>query len=381
LAEHPLRSRPFERILLIKPSALGDVLHTIPVLVKLRARYPAARIDWLLTPENADLIRHHPALSDVVLFPRKDLARLGRSWSATTRLLGLLHAVWRKRYDLAIDLQGQLRSAVLTLASAAAVRIGFDRPRRAARPRAIPGAHGDGWAGAREWSWVTYSHRIRIPNLDVHAVDRYLWLAPMLGLDDAPPDFRVHVPPEADRRVDCLLDGAGLGPGPLAILFPGTVWQTKHWHPDGFARVGRHLLATGRAVVLAGGPADRRRCGLVAAACPGARNLAGQTTLAELAALVRRAAVCVTNDSGPMHLAVALDRPVLSVFGPTDPVRIGPYRRPHAVLQAPLPCAPCYIRRLRHCPHDHACMSAISTEMVIDRLEAILAQGDRAIPA
>src|SRR5207302_6915500 len=147
----------------------------------------------------------------------------------------------------------------------------------------------------------------------------------MLGLDDGPPDFSIPIPAQAEGRVGELLEGEGVAGRPLAVLVPGTIWQTKHWHVEGFARVARHLVRTGRAVVLAGSAAERARCQAVAALCPGACDLSGQTALSDLAALIRRAAVCVTNDSGSMHLAVALGRPVVSVFGPTDPVWIGPY--------------------------------------------------------
>ena len=161
--------------------------------------------------------------------------------------------------------------------------------------------------------------------------------------------------------------------GPLAVLVPGTIWPTKHWPVEGFAQVARHLVGTGRAVALAGSPAERDRCRAVAALCPEARDLSGQTTLSELAALIRRAAVCVTNDSGSMHLAVALGRPVVSVFGPTDPVWIGPYGRPDAIVKVDLSCAPCYLRKVRRCPNDHACMTQVSGAMVIDRVEKTLA--------
>jgi heptosyltransferase-2 len=159
---------------------------------------------------------------------------------------------------------------------------------------------------------------------------------------------------------------------PLAILFPGTLWETKHWHAAGFAEVARHLLATGRAVVLAGANAERPRCREVAERCPGVCDLSGQTTLAELAALIRRAAVCVTNDSGSMHLTAALGRPVVGIFGPTDPVWIGPYGRTGAVVKADLACAPCYLRQLRKCPNGHACMEQVTAGRVIARLEELL---------
>jgi lipopolysaccharide heptosyltransferase I len=373
-----LNSRRFERILLIKPSALGDVVHTLPVLVKLRARYPDARIDWLITPENADLVRHHPDLSGTILFPRKAFSHFGRDWSATLGPFRLLSAIRRNRYDLVIDLHGQFRSAVLVLVSGAPVRVGFDRPRgrtaaeAAGRGPGAPGQHG--WTGAREGSWIAYTHRIPIPTLDVHAVDRYLWLAPMLGLDDRPPDLAIHLPPRAMRTIDELLRSHGLGERPFAVLVPGTIWETKHWNIARFAEVGRHLIASGHEVVIAGTTRDRPRGQAIMAACPGARDLCGQTTVAGLVALIRRAAICITNDSGSMHVAVAVGTPVVSVFGPTNPVWIGPYGRPHAVVRADVPCAPCNLRRLRDCPNDHICMQNVTAAMVIERVERVLAK-------
>jgi ADP-heptose:LPS heptosyltransferase len=356
-----LRSIAFERILLVKPSSLGDVVHTIPVLAKLRRRYPAARIDWLLSPPIAELVGLHPALSSVV---------------PQGRLFRLLRAIRRARYEMVIDLQGRLSSAALALASGASVRIGFDRPRRenwqGPRQRLSRGAYRRGWKGAREGSWIAYSHRIPIPTLDVHAVDRYLWVGPLLGLDDGPPEFHLPLPAGAESRVDGWLRGQGLDTKPFALLFPGARWETKRWSAAGFARVAEHCAESARGLVLAGAASERDLCREIAAACPGAVDLCGQTSLTELAALIRRAEICVTNDSGPMHLAVALGKPVVSVFGPTDPIWVGPYQRPQQVVAAGAPCAPCYLRKLSQCPHDHRCMTEVTARTVIDRMERTL---------
>jgi lipopolysaccharide heptosyltransferase II len=261
------------------------------------------------------------------------------------------------------------------------VRIGFDRPRKGTRraSRQLPhAAYAHGWTGAREGAWVAYTHRILLPTLDAHAVDRYLWLGPLLDLPEGPPDFRLPVPDAAEERIDAVLRRHGLADRPLAVLVPGTIWETKHWHVEGFAGVARHLAARGKAVVLAGSPREQARCRAVAAACPGVRDLAGQTALSDLAALLRRATICVTNDSGSMHLAVALGRPVVSVFGPTDPLWIGPYGRPHNVVRADVPCAPCYLRALRRCPYGHRCMAEVSAADVIERVEQTLAAAQAA---
>ncbi len=372
-----IASKEFQRILLIKPSALGDVVHALPVLVKLRARYPDARIDWLITPENADLVRHHPDLSNVILFPRHEFSQFGRSWSATSGPIRLLSHLRRVHYDLVVDLHGQFRSAIFTLATGAPVRVGFDRPRgkletaQAEDPALVPGEHG--WAGAREGAWLAYTHWIRLPTLDVHAVDRYLWLRPILGLDDHPPDLRIHQAPDAVTKVDELLRSCGLGGKPIAVLVPGTIWETKHWHVEGFAHVARHLLNSGFDVVLAGTARDRDRSQAIVTACPGAHDLCGQTSVGGVVALIQRAAICVTNDSGAMHVAVAVDSPVVSVFGPTNPIWIGPYGRPDVVVRAGVSCSPCNLRRLRDCPHDHACIQKVTARMVIERVERVLA--------
>jgi heptosyltransferase I len=379
-----LRTAEFRRILLIKFSALGDVVHSIPVVHKLRRRYPAAEIDWLVRPAFADLVAGHPAVHNAIAFPRQ---RWGRPWreqgSRLTGLGQLLSRLRSRRYDLVIDLQGQLRSALLTLATGAPVRIGFDRPRpelRRLATRTLPAeAWKHCWQGAREGAWMAYSHRIELPTIDVHAVDRYLCLSPMLGLDEDPPDFSFDIPADAVARAEALLADRGargaLDAGPI-VLAPATRWETKHWRSEGFREVARYFAAKGRTVVLIGSAEERAACETIAAAAPGTLNLAGSTSVPEFAALLRRCALCVTNDSGPMHLAVALDRPVVSMFGPSDPLWIGPYRRPDAVISAGLACSPCYLRELSRCPYDHACMRQIASATVIERVEAMLAAAD-----
>jgi lipopolysaccharide heptosyltransferase I len=372
-----LQSTEFSRILLIKPSALGDVVHTIPVLVKLRVRYPGARIDWLITPENAEIVRCHPALSNVVLFARRDFSKSGRRCRALLAFFGLLKQIRRTKYDLVIDMHGQVRSAFFALVSGARVRIGFDRPIK--RELTVSAEHdlrnvpNHGWRGAREGSWIAYTHRIPIPTLDVHAIDRYLWVGPLLGLDDDPPDLTIHLPPEAVAKVQRLLEERGVPVStPLVVLVPGTIWETKHWTIDGFAGVARQFLHDRFAVALAGTKRDQQRCRQIAAAAPGACDLSGKTTPAELAALIRRAEVVVTNDSGSMHVAASFGKPMVSVFGPTNPVHIGPYERPESVVRVDLPCSPCNYRRLSQCPFDHACMKQVTPAMVVERVRKIL---------
>ena len=372
-----LTGRDFQKILLIKLSAMGDVVHTIPLLNALRRHYPKARIDWLTTPAIAELLRHNPAIDSVIEFSRDGWAAPWRfaPFADAARLIATLRATG---YDLVLDMQGQLRSAIFAFASGAPVRIGFDRPRAdiwQSSPRQIPAeARKHAWQGAREGSWLAYTHHIALPTLDVHPVERYLSVGAMLGLDDGAPDFSFPIPPEAATRIEGLLDYYGIASANVVAIAPGTNWETKEWRREGFAEVARHFLQKRYAVTLVGSERERAVCEAVATLAPGAVNLAGETTLPELAALLRRAAIAVTNDSGPMHLAVALDRPVVSIFGPTDPVWAGPYRRDGAVIRVELPCSPCYLRELSRCNFDHACMKDVGAAAVIARVDGILAK-------
>jgi heptosyltransferase I len=376
LRVHDLRGKEFERILLIKPSAVGDVVHALPVLAKLRQRYPSARIDWMLTPQIAELIRHHPALSNAVLFARHAYGRPWENWSDSAEGFGgLLGELRDARYDLVVDLHGQFRSAFFTLVTGAATRIGFDRPRKSVRKAGRPlptQAFVHGWTGAREGSWMAYTHRIPIPTLDTHAAERYLWLGDLLGFSGESPDFTVPVPTAARESIGRVLLEHGFAERPLAVLTPGTLWETKHWPSESFAQVARYLIDRGWAVVLGGSTKDKPRCQAVAAACPEALDLSGKTRLSELAALIGRAAICVTNDSGPMHLAAALETPLVCIFGPTNPLWVGPWGQPQGVVRVDLACSPCYLRRIRECPHDHACMKLVTPQMVIAKVERTL---------
>jgi ADP-heptose:LPS heptosyltransferase len=197
-----LTQREFQRILFIKPSALGDVIHTVPILAKLRQRYPTAQIDWLLNPGIADWIGHHPGISNVIPFDRKTLSRPLTGWPS---LRSLIHKLRGGHYDLVIDLHGQMRSAFFTLVTGAPVRIGFGRPRKRNRKtrRDLPaGAFEHGWTGAREGSWMAYTHHIDIRTLQIHAVDRYMWLGDLLALPPGEPDFHVPIPPAA-QMISC----------------------------------------------------------------------------------------------------------------------------------------------------------------------------------
>lgn len=305
------------RILVVKPSSLGDVVHALPTVNLIRQRYPRAHIAWLINAEFKSLLLDNPVIDSIIEFPRRNLASL----PSTIRHLR------REQFDTVIDLQGLLRSGLLAFASGAPRRIGMSDSREGAR----------------------FFHNEIVPVARCHAVDRYLAVAQHLGCPTEPVSFPLGIALPSRKE------------GWIAVN-PSARWTTKLWGDDRFAALIDRLPRD--RVVLTGSQADRPRIDRMAQGC---RNLAGQTTLLELADLYARCAVVITNDTGPMHIAAAVGTPVVAIFGPTDPKLTGPYGTQHTVLRAGIPCSPCFRDRCRHTPHME-CMSAISIDQVLDAI-------------
>lgn len=342
-----LRRREFRRILIIKPSSFGDVIHALPVLHGLRVRYPQARISWLVATSCAGLLAGHPELDEVIPFDRKRYGALGRNLRVTVEFAAFVRQLRERRFDLIVDLQGLFRSGFLAMASGARTRVGF--------------------ANARELGWIFYNHRVEVPDPEMHAVERNYLFGRVLGFDDAPIRFDLPVRAEARAAVERLLAETGIAAGePYVLIGPGTRWETKQWPAESFAEVARRLQAEhGLPIVLAGMASERAAADRVAALAGGrVCNLAGRTQLPEMIALVAGAALVVMHDSGPMHLATAFGRPTVAIYGPTSPARTGPYGQGTRVARLELPCSPCYLKRVQACPHGHRCMRELSPEVV-----------------
>ena len=347
--------RCFEKILLVKPSSLGDVVHALPVLHGLRTRFPAATIDWLIASPFASLLRGHPEVDNLILFDRQRFGFVGRSLSATAAFCAFVHDLRSRRYDLVIDLQGLFRTGFLTLATGARVRIGF--------------------ADAGEGAWVFYTHRLPRVDRDMHAVDRYYRVGGLLGFEKTPIEFRLALSGSAQSEAETLLDDNGLPGGvPYVVIVPGARWETKVWLPERFVETVDTIQGRdGVRCVVVGGPGEVDLCARIVRGCASTPiNLAGKTTIPQLAAVLARAAVVLCHDSAAMHLAVALERPVVCLIGPTNPRRTGPYRRPGDVVQRMVECSPCYLRRLSQCPHDHRCMKELTTGEVVQAIRQAL---------
>ncbi len=334
------------RLLIIKPSSLGDIVHALPTVAALRRRWPSAKLAWLVKREWAEVLDGNPDLDEVLAV---DLSMKG--WPAAIR------AVRAGRFDVVVDLQGLLRSAMLGWMSGAPVRIGF--------------------ANGREGSPWFYTDHIPVPAASIHAVDRYLLIARALGAEPEKPGPSAFPLPHdagAEAKVDALLAAADVQMGTVLVaLNPSARWPTKRWPAESFAAVGDRLQQqVGVRVVVVGGVEDRPVGEAVMRAMRTAPiDLAGKTTMKELIALLRRLRLFITNDSGPMHLAAAVGTPVIALFGPTDPARTGPYGAGHTILRSGIPCSPCFSRRCMNAV-TMECMTAIHPQQVIESAAKLL---------
>lgn len=329
-----------KRILIVKPSALGDIVHTLPVLHLLRKRFRSAEISWLVVPAFAGLLEGHHLLDHVLLFERRRFANLWRDASAAKGLLSFALSLRRQQFDLVIDLQGLLRSGWITWQTRAPVRVGFNY--------------------AREGAPLMYTHRVPTDTHERHAVERYLDIAEALGCGRAPVVYDFDLKDESRAIVREMLGTDA----PYAVLLPGTNWLTKRWPADRFEALIEPLRARGLRTVVAGGSDVVS----MPQSWPGALNLAGKTDLKQLVALIEGASLVVANDSGPMHIASALNRPLVTLFGPTNPVRTGPHARLDTVTRLNILCSPCYARTCSH----HSCMRWLSVDHVLESVDRAL---------
>lgn len=335
------------RILIIKPSSLGDVATTLPVACDLKRTYPNAEIDWLIHPALTALLQGHDAIAEAIPFERKRLASWWYKPSATGMFRQLLRKLRSKKYDLVIDAQGLFRSAFLSRYTGAKLRIGF--------------------ANAREGATVFYNRKVKLPDggKKMIAVDRMRALLEPLSINTtSKAEFRLPIQSEAAAKIASLLPQS-----PFAAIIPGARWDTKRWSAEGYAEVTRRLKSLNLSAVLLGSPDEKPICDQIAASLSDTpvTNLAGTTNLDEMIAILARANLILGNDSGPLHVAIALGKPCVAIYGPTAESFVGPYGQLDNVIRHNVECHPC---RLRTCDH-HSCMKGVTVEMVWEKTKQV----------
>jgi heptosyltransferase-1 len=327
------------KILVIKPSSLGDVVHSLPFLYALHDSFPFAKIDWVIARGIEGILQGNPMIRKLWIIDKDSWKKIGRLRWTLSEMGQLVKGLKNEKYDIVIDLQGLMRSGMIAKATGSPVRIGFSE--------------------AREGSALFYTHKIR-GGRDIHAVDRYLKIANAMGC--VVDEVRSPMPliKESDP-VKCLKKDYG----DYAVIVPGARWETKKWPAERFANVAAMLSVKS---IVVGSKADAEISRVIEEKSGGkALSMAGRTDIRELICLIRGAKFVITNDSGPMHIAAACGIPVIAIFGPTNPVRTGPYGQRNIIISPSLDCSPCYKRKCK----ESKCMQEITPEKVIEAVKKI----------
>lgn len=348
--------KPTRAVLIARLSAHGDVIHTVPLLAALKRQYPEAVLGWLVEESAAPLLANHPLIDHLHVVRRKQWLKslfLPHRWPAVVReVRALLSELRQVGYQVGVDAQGLLKSALWLRWAGLPIRLGF--------------------SGAREQADRFYTHKlaplsIRDPRRK--AVDQCLDLARALDCEVDAPEFVLPPPSEeALLKTEQLLGTAAASGKILVGMAPFTRWESKHWIPAYWAWLMADLLKQGICPVLIGAPGDRAGANVIlnklGASAEGVLDLVGLTDWPDLYALLPRLHLVLGPDSAPLHMADALGVPVLGLYGPTAPGRTGPIGAQAVSMTAGVDCQPCFERR---CPlKTHACMQQLTPESVLN---------------
>jgi len=336
-------------ILIIRLSAIGDVVHALAMVAPLKKKYPGCRITWVIEEETANLLEHYPGIDRVIISRRRRWLRQvrgGQPVKALRQAAAFVKMLRSDRYDLVLDFQGLLKSGLIAFLSRSQRKIGY--------------------RNAREMSPLFYSEKAPATDFNDHALNRHQVILNHLGIKDPAVSFAPFYSRRDEDKIDQLFRSLDIDCRKnLVVVHPCAGWPTKVWPKQKVAGLCDRLIdEQSCAVVLAGSYAEAGFLNeIVNLANNRLVSLAGKTKLTELAGLMARADLAVSTDSGPMHLACAVGTPVVAIMGSTAPWRTGPFGDRYTVIRKELFCSPCYQKK--KCPlSHHRCMAEISVEEV-----------------
>lgn len=348
-------------ILIVKTSAIGDVTHTLPALNALRHHFPKAHITWLVEEASAEIIKNHQALDRVLICRRKQWAggffKPFSFFKTIKEIRNFIKTLRDTEYDLVIDFQGLLKSGIWVFFSKSKRKVGF----------------GPGMDHA-EHSYIFLNERVPAVSMEHHAVNRELMLLAAIGIACGKIEFGFPIDALDREKIKILLQAYMISETDrIVVINPMARWDTKLWQSRKFAQVADRICEKGFKVCFTGGRDDIEEIEKIRSFMShGAVNLAGKTSLKTLAALYEKAELLLTTDTGPMHIATAINTPVVALFGPTAPWRTGPFGVGHQIVSVKLDCSPCF---KRFCPTTE-CMKDITVDMALESIEKILEGGN-----
>ncbi len=340
-----------KRILVFQTAFLGDVILTLPMIQLLHLRYPSAEIDVVTTPKAAPFLLNHPAVSNIIQFDKRNLQ------SGLKGIMALAIVLARRKYDLAVAPHRSVRTTMILMMSGVKERIGFSNA-----------------AGA-----FLYKYRVRYEK-SMHEIDRNISLLQPLGIRNPDRELPKLFPSKSDSDYinKFLFERELLNQERMIAVAPGSVWATKRWPAERFAQLAVMLAEAGYELLIMGGKEDEDLANAIIGAAKHKHiyNAAGKLSLLQSAELIGRCKVLITNDSAPLHIAVAMRTPVAAIFGATVPAfGFGPYGDHDLVIETKgLECRPCAIHGGNSCPiGTFVCMNNIEAEMVYRKVERLLA--------
>lgn len=349
-----------EKILIVRLSAIGDVTHVLPALRCLRRNYPYAKIAWLVEDKAAGLLQGHPDLDEVIVFPRRRWRKgiLGptRLPATVSEALGFFsHELRSREFDVAIDFQGNLKSGIMTLLSAAPVRIGFAR------------------GHCREYNHLFTNLHVTPPGKRIHRVEKNLSLLTALDIEPTYEHSTINVPFEDREYITRALAEYVGRAGPLVVIHPGTskFGAYKRWPARSFTELGNMLTGElGATVLVSWGADELETADEIVSGIRHSGYLAPETTtLGQLTSLIGQANLFISGDTGPMHIASTLGVPQAAIFGPKDPTIYGPYNKHSIVIRKEVECSPC----TRRTCDNPVCITDITPEEVFEAARELLA--------
>jgi heptosyltransferase I len=355
----PIIPDQIQNVALIQPSRIGDIVFSLPTLSGLRQLFPAARISWLVDERCQELVEGHPDLDEIIVIPFKALEKAlkEKKWLWIWQTLRELRKELRGRsFDLSVDLHGLGKSALLVLLTGARHRIGSANTN-----------------GMKELSGF-FSKEVPAGPGDYHTVERNLALVRYLGGQVDHPEFKFKISSAHREEIAALLQQAGYPKGsPLIVIHPGAGWLSRRWPVECFAELIYNLKkdVPAQVAVIGGAEGGSKEEDLFRQLFSLTRvpviNLVHRLNLKQLLALLDQAALFIGNEAGPMHLAAALDKPVIAIIGPTRPELTGPFGPQARFVKKEVPCSPC---RNRNCT-DLKCMKSIKVSDVLETVRSV----------
>lgn len=333
----------YKNILIIKMSALGDVMHALPCAAALRELYPAAKITWIVHPQFGTFVPEYPIVDEVIYFDKKAFSKMSVS-KKINEFLRMRSLLRSKNFDLVLDLQGLFKSAVIAWMTGCKNCFGYNDMRECSSIISKP-IHGE--------------------NDNGHIVQQYLDVIRYFGgVIDEPIFPMPALLEEKEKIVGLLRDNFGeYKQDNVVAIVPGAGWVTKEWPINYFIELSKILIEKGKVIVLVGGTAELEKGLAIEKALPRDKviNLVGKTNLKELAALMGCIGLCVGGDTGPVHIAAAMGCKIVALFGASSGHRAGPYGKNVTIISTTEKCAPCFKRK---CPLRKNCMEKITVSEV-----------------